>query len=92
MLWTYISKRNCGAEIEEKKSDNGITKIEGKKSDKLICGNSITEIDHNKVICGTVTNLLLVSAPCGSLFHDCKFCSMTEIVQDFVTCTHVHVC
>ena len=29
---------------------------------------------------------------CGSLFHDCKFCSMTEIVQDFVTCTHVHVC
>ena len=52
MLWTYISKRNCGAEIEEKKSDNGITKIAGKKSDKLIFGNSIAEIDHNKVICG----------------------------------------
>ena len=61
MLWKYcghiISKKNCGAEIEgKKKVTNWFVTMalskKKKKGDKLICGNSITEIDHNNVICG----------------------------------------
>ena len=98
MLWTFhfFFKKLWCRNRKKKKSDklicgNSIVEIEGKKSDKLICSNSIAEIDHNKVICGT-DKFIFSFSPCGSLFHDCKFCSMTEIVQDFVTCTHVHVC